>query len=145
MAEGVRSTQEQAFRFVHHFGEGIPDLAGDEPKPIGGGTGPSPVQMLCASVSHCLSASLHFALAKFKTSASPLRTLVEPIVGRNEGNRLRVQSLKVRIDLAAAAADLPHLDRALAQFEDFCTVTASIRQGIPVELEVYDSTGARCK
>ena len=145
MAEGVRSTQEQAFRFVHHFGDGIPDLAGDEPKPIGGGTGPSPVQMLCASVSHCLSASLHFALAKFKASASPLKTTVEPTVARNEANRLRIQRLQVRIDLAATAADLPHLDRALEQFEDFCTVTASVRQGIPVDVEVYDSTGTRCK
>ena len=63
------------------------------------------------------------------------------IPGDGIGIDVTVEAVKV-LKAAAAAGDLPHLDRALAQFEDFCTVTASIRQGIPVELEVYDSTGA---
>ena len=35
--------------------------------------------------------------------------------------------------------------RVLAQFESFCTVTESIRQGFPVTVQVFDSTGAALK
>jgi hypothetical protein len=51
----------------------------------------------------------------------------------------------VRIALGAPAASFTHLERALAQFEEFCTVTASVRQAIEVAVEVYDSEGARLK
>ena len=43
------------------------------------------------------------------------------------------------------AAELEHLDRVLAQFEEFCTVTQSVRQGIPVTVQVRDATGATLK
>lgn len=33
------------------------------------------------------------------------------------------------------------VDRALAQFEDFCIVTESVRAGIPVAVRVHDHTG----
>ena len=36
---------------------------------------------------------------------------------------------------------LQHLDRCMAQFEDFCVVTESIRHGIPVDVEVVDAAG----
>jgi hypothetical protein len=67
------------------------------------------------------------------------------VVGRNDDKRLRVQRLKVRIDLGVPAEGLQHLDRALAQFEDFCTVTASVRAAIPVDIEVFDSLGKQVK
>jgi hypothetical protein len=31
----------------------------------------------------------------------------------------------------------------LERFEEYCTVTQSVRQGIPVAVEVFDSEGAR--
>ena len=33
-------------------------------------------------------------------------------------------------------------DRILAQFEDFCVVTQSVRESIPVSVRVLDVTGA---
>jgi hypothetical protein len=33
------------------------------------------------------------------------------------------------------------LDRALAQFEEFCTVTKSVRQSLPVRVTVIDADG----
>jgi hypothetical protein len=38
-----------------------------------------------------------------------------------------------------------HLDRALSQFEAFCTVTQSVSAGIPVEVQVFDAEGTRLK
>jgi len=131
--------QDADYRFAIEFAPGMPVLHADEPPPLGGGAGPSPVQLLEAAVGNCLSASLVFALRKFKQSAEPVSAQVEASIGRNERNRLRVQQLKVRLKLAVPAGTLDHLDKVLAQFEDFCTVTQSIRAGIPVDLEVRDS------
>jgi len=140
----VALTQEQNYAFSNDFGAGVV-LRSDEPAPLGAGAGPSPVGLLAAAVGNCLAASLLFALRKYKQRPEPIRARVEAEVGRNEQNRLRVLGMKVRIDLGVPAAGLEHLDRALAQFEDFCTVTASVRPGVPVEVQVFDSTGARLK
>jgi uncharacterized OsmC-like protein len=137
--------QQEDYRFANEFGEGIDILVSDEDPPVGTGKGPSPVQLLAAAVGNCLSASLLFALRKFKQAPEPVSARVEAVIGRNEDKRVRVQRLKVRMDLGVPAAGLQHLDRALAQFEDFCTVTASVRAAIPVDIEVYDSLGAKLK
>jgi uncharacterized OsmC-like protein len=145
MSHTVQLDQQEDFRFAIRFGEALPPLDADEAPPLGKGAGPTPVQLLAAAVGNCLSDSLLFALRKFKQAPEPIRTTVEPTVGRNAENRLRVQRLAVKLTLGAPAASLQHLDRALAQFEGFCTVAESVRQAIPVDVEVYDSTGARLK
>lgn len=66
-------------------------------------------------------------------------------VGKNADNRLRVLSMKARITLGVATSALEHTDRVLDQFESFCTVTQSVRQSIPVEVSVYDDSGARLR
>jgi uncharacterized OsmC-like protein len=138
----VSLTQEKDYAFSNDFGAGIV-MRSDEPPPLGAGTGPSPVGLLAASVGNCLAASLLFALRKYKQAPEPIRARVEADVARNAENRLRVRGIQVRLDLGVPAASLEHLDRALAQFEDFCTVTASVRAAVPVEVQVFDSAGTR--
>jgi len=133
--------QDANYRFAIRFSADLPVLQADEPAPLGEGAGPSPVQLLSAAVGNCLSASLVFALRKFKQSAEPIGAQVDATVGRNENNRLRVQQLHVRLTLGVAARSLDHLDKVLAQFEEFCTVTQSIRAAIRVDVEVRDSEG----
>ena len=145
MSEPVELEQQEDFHFTIRFGDSIPVLAADESPPLGNGAGPTPVQLLAAAVGNCLSDSLLFALRKFKQAPEPIRAVVEANVGRNPQNRLRVQRIGVRITLGVPASSLQHADRALAQFEEFCTVTQSVRQGIDVDVEVYDSTGVRLK
>jgi uncharacterized OsmC-like protein len=137
--------QEQDFRFAIHFSDGMPDLYGDEPPPLGKATGPSPSQLLAAAVGNCLSDSLLFALRKFKQNPEPIHTAVAATIDRNAENRLRVMNINVTLTLGAPGASLAHLDRALEQFEEFCTVSQSVRQSIPVTVEVYDSGGERLK
>lgn len=137
------SLQQQAdYRFEIRFGSEIPLLVADEPAPLGKGEGPSPAQLLCASVGNCLSDSLLFALRKFKQAPEPLRCEVQAEVGRNPQGRLRILGIHASIHLGVAASSLQHLDRALAQFEEFCTVTQSVRQAIPVRVTVVDADGA---
>ena len=116
-------------------------LRADEPAPLGQGSGPSPVQLLAAAVGNCLSNSLLFALRKYKNAPEPIRTEVVAHIGRNEENRLRVQSMHATLTLGVPAAGLDHLDRALASFEGFCTVTQSVGAGIPIETTVRDADG----
>jgi uncharacterized OsmC-like protein len=144
-ATAVLLKQQGDYRFALQFASEAPVLFSDEPPPLGQGAGPSPVQLLAAAIGNCLADSLVFALRKFKQPAEPVSATAEPVVGRNEQNRLRVQRVEVRLTLGAPAEALDHLDRALAQFEDFCTVTQSVRQAFPVVVEVYDSGGKRMK
>jgi uncharacterized OsmC-like protein len=101
--------------------------------------------MLCAAVGNCLSDSLLFAFRKFKQEPSPIQCVVTAEVGRNGDNRLRVLHMNAQIRMGVLAASLEHVDHVLAQFEEFCTVTQSVRQGIPITVEVFDSAGQQLK
>ena len=141
----VRLDQLQDYRFSIHFGDDIPVLMADEPAPLGTGIGPSPTQLLGAAVGNCLSDSLLFALRKFQLAAEPIRCEVTSRVGRNAQGRERVLGMDAVLTLGVPATSLQHLDRVLGQFEAFCTVTQSVRAGIPITVGVLDSTGQRLK
>ncbi len=143
MSEEVRVTvtREENYRFSVDFGPDIAALVADEPAPVGEGAGPSPSHLLAAAVANCLSASLLFAVRKFKEDPGKIAATAVCEIGRNEKNRLRVTSIRVSIALGAAPETLSHLDRALAQFEDFCTVSQSVQSGIPYSVTVIAPDG----
>lgn len=141
----VTLRQGKDYQFEINFSEGGPTLLADEPAPLGGGSGPAPAQLLVAAVANCLSDSLLFALRKFNQAAEPISASATGAVGRNDQGRMRVQRIAVEIRLGAPASGLQHLDRILGQFEDFCTVTQSVRAGIEVQIEIFDSVGKRLK
>jgi hypothetical protein len=65
--------------------------------------------------------------------------LIDMLMGEDEA----IPVLSIFRDHAAETGDvLAHLPRCLEQFEDFCIVTQSVRQGIPVNVEVRDASGA---
>jgi uncharacterized OsmC-like protein len=141
----VRLKQAHDYRFEVDFGSGIPTLHSDEPPPLGAGSGPSPVQLLTAAVGNCLSDSLLFALRKFKQAPEPIQTEVTAYVGRNPEGRLRVLAMRATLTLGVPAEQLDHLERVLGSFEAYCTVTQSVGQGIPVDVQVLDSLGSVLK
>jgi organic hydroperoxide reductase OsmC/OhrA len=145
MSASVTIAQQSGYRFNNVFADSMPPLVTDLSAPLGGGQGPSPEHLLAAAVANCLSSSLLFSLGKFKQDPSPITTTATAIEGRNERNRLRVQRLEVKITLGRAASELRELERVLGSFEDYCTVTASVRAAIPVEVQVFDAKGARLK
>ncbi|MBT9488499.1 MAG: OsmC family protein [Rubrivivax sp.] len=141
----VHLQQVQDYQFDIGFGPELPLLRGDEPPPLGQGQGPTPVQLLAAAVGNCLSDSLLFALRKFKQQPEPIQASVTADVGRNADGRTRVLGLDVTLTLGVPTAQLEHLDRVLATFEAYCTVTQSVAGAIPVTLQVKDSDGALLK
>jgi uncharacterized OsmC-like protein len=141
----VTITQQDRYRFLVDFGATIPALQVDESAPLGAGEGPSPNQLLLAAVTNCLSASLFFALQKYKQDAGGITTTGTARIDRDEHNRLRVQEILVTVRLGKSGAEIAQLERILAQFEAFCTVTESVRRGIPVALTVEDALGVRLK
>ncbi|MDZ7864261.1 OsmC family protein [Acidovorax sp.] len=141
----VRLTQVLDYQFELDFGDTIPRLLADEPVPLGTGKGPSPVQLLASSVGNCLSASLLFALRKFKQQPGLVSCNVRAEVGRNADGRLRVLSMAATLQLGMPARALEHLDRVLASFESYCTVTQSVGAAIPIEVAVLDGDGVRLK
>ncbi|WP_374401259.1 OsmC family protein [Niveibacterium sp.] len=142
----LRLTQQQNFQFLVEFLDTeIPPITTDEPPPLGENAGPNPSRMLAAAVANCLAASLMFALKKFKNEPDPVTVEVDVEMVRNEAKRLRVGAVNVAIQLGKSGAQFEHLDRVLAQFEDFCVVTQSVRDGFDVNVAVRDSEGVLLK
>ncbi|WP_058616284.1 OsmC family protein [Tepidimonas taiwanensis] len=141
----VTLTRRSGYQFEIDFGLGTPALLSDEPPPLGQSQGPTPNHLLLAAVANCLSASLTFALSKFKQDPGTLRATARATVGRNEANRLRIQRIEVDIELERPGAAYEHLERILSQFEEFCTVSMSVRQGIPIDVRVRDADGQALK
>lgn len=143
--DGIRLLLEQdgpyAFR-ISFEGTDLDALHTDEGAPLGAGAGPNPTHLLLAGVANCLSASLLFALRKFKNAPGPIRTEIVARKARNEGGRWRIPRAEVAIHLSDTAAGLERFDRVLAQFEDFCIVTQSVREGMQVEVRIIDAAGA---
>ncbi len=131
--------RQQGYRFNVEFDlAGVPELQLDEPAPLGEGSGPNASRLLAASVANCLSASLLFCLNKFKQDPRGLLATVRGRLVRNEQGRLRVGGLDVDIRIEGSVERLAH---CAEQFEDFCIVTDSVRQGIPVSVRVLDADG----
>jgi len=116
--------------------EGMPDLVVDETTPLGENRGPNPARLLAASAAACLSASLLFCLRKARTEVKGMSTKVETTLTRNNQGRLRIGGIRVKIFPQVDASMQERVERCKELFEDFCVVTQSIRQGIPVEVEV---------
>ncbi len=136
-ARHVTLRLEREYRFVATFDD-VPAMAPvrfDEPPPLGDGSAPSASDMLGAAVANCLSASLAFCLRRAHLEVRGIEAHVTTRVGRNERGRLRVSGIDV--DLTYDVVD-PEGRRARCEaiFEDFCTVTGSIRQGLPISVSV---------
>jgi uncharacterized OsmC-like protein len=138
MQARVTLRQTDAYRFEVRFdrpeGWTVPM---DEPAPLGQDAGPNAARMLAAAVGHCLSASLFFCLQKARVTAQGIETEVTATIRRNERGRWRVAALDVRVRVPEVSPEQTEaFKRCVGIFEDYCIVTASVRQGIPVHVQV---------
>jgi uncharacterized OsmC-like protein len=116
--------------------EKLPDLIVDEIEPIGDTAGPNPPRLLSAVIGHCLSSSLIYCLSKARVKINGIQTIVKANIKRNEDGYRRFKKIDVKINLNVAENEKGRIARCLELFENYCTVTQSVRQGIEVNVRV---------
>ena len=114
----------------------LPNLVADEPKPIGEGSGPNAPRLLAAAVGQCMSSSLIYCLKKARIPINNIETTVKTNLFKNEKGRTRIKNIDIQILLEINEEHKSRLNRCLTIFEDYCTVTQSIRNGIQVNVKV---------
>ncbi len=119
----------------------VPEMILDEPAPLGSQEGPNAARLLTAAVANCLSASLMYCVSKHDAGPASVSASATCKSERNEKGRLRIGGIDVCISVDDELAQSPRFQRCADLFEDFCVVTASIRQGVPVEVEVRNTSG----
>lgn len=109
----------------------------DVSPPTGGGRGPNPEETLGSAIAHCLSATLINTMARSRVPISAVTTHARVSVGRNARGRSRVQKLEVEMEVVPTnEEDRERFDRGVGIFEDYCTVSGAVREGIPITVQV---------
>ena len=125
------------FKFEVDFGlDGVPPMLMDEPVPVGGNGGPNASKVLAAAMGNCLTASLLFCLEKARADVGAVETKVNGVLRRNKQGRWRVAQVDVEISLEVHGESQKQFERCSGIFEDFCIVSKSIEQGIPINVRV---------
>ena len=128
--------REEHYKFRISFNsDKIEDIFMDEPEPLGEGAYPNAGKLLAAAVGNCLCASLVFCMEKSRAEVPSICAEVSTTLDRNEKGRLRITHMSVRI--FPQVEEDPKFQRCRDLFEDFCIVTQSVRNGIPIDVEVY--------
>ena len=138
----VDLTHQGGYAFTAYYGAGGPPPLGvDELPPLGAGLGPNPSRLLATAVAHCLGESLLHCLRKQRIEPNGLAITIEGDLDRNDRGRLRIGSLRVVLTPDVTEAERARMRRCTELFEDFCVVTESVRQGIPIRVTVEPNAG----
>jgi organic hydroperoxide reductase OsmC/OhrA len=134
---GVSMRRLEGFRFEVDFGlEGVPTMVMDEPAPVGEGGGPNAGKVLAAAMGNCLTASLLFCLEKARAEVGGVETRVSGVMRRNEQGRWRIAEVNVEIAPEIPSEYQKQFERCSGIFEDFCIISKSVEQGIPMNVRV---------
>lgn len=98
-------------------------------------SGPSPSRLLAASTLNCLMSSLLYCLEKKRVETDSLEGKIKGTIERKD-KHLRVTKLEALISPDVDEEEKEKLEKCVEIFEDYCTVTGSIREGIDVEVDV---------
>jgi uncharacterized OsmC-like protein len=134
MSVTVELKQKDRYRFLADFGlPNVPPLEVDEDPPLGCNSGPDPSRLLAVAVAHCMVSSLLFCLEKSRIGVKGIDARAKAYFGRNEENRLRINRIELKITAEIPDNEKANIDRCKSIFEKYCTVSQSIRSGIPIE------------
>ncbi|MBN1802648.1 MAG: OsmC family protein [Candidatus Lokiarchaeota archaeon] len=98
--------------------------------------GPSASKLLASAILGCLSASFVFCLKKRNLTLDDFKGEAEIIVGKNEKNLLRVKELNVHLTPTSSDPEvLKRIEQCKKFFEQYCTITESVRAGITVNVD----------
>jgi len=133
----VSMKREKGFIFRVDFGLDGLDFKMDEPEPVGRDAGPNASKVLAAAMGNCLTASLLFCLNKARAEVGGIETEVEGKMRRNEKGKWRIAEINIDISPEINTDEFgSQYERCNKLFEDFCIVSKSIEEGIPINVEV---------
>ncbi|MHA2088240.1 MAG: OsmC family protein [Promethearchaeota archaeon] len=99
--------------------------------------GPNAAQLLAMSMLGCLSASYIFCFSKRDFTVKDLEAEAIVTIFRNEKGFVRVKKIDVTI---TPKIDSPEMVKRAAEcqkmFEQYCTITASVREGVDVNVNI---------
>ncbi len=99
--------------------------------------GPNPSRMLGMAILGCLSASFIFCLKKRNLTIDDLKAEAEVTIARNQKGFWRVKKIDVNIDVKIDDPETrKRADQCRKMFEQYCTVTQAVREGIDVEVNL---------
>ena len=135
----VRLAHQSNYQFLSQASEdgrlhGVPYLS-DEPDPIGDAAGPSTPALLGSALGHCLSASLLEALKHSHIDVLECETEAVAVVKPNAEGNPRIDHIEVTIRPRVLERN-PRMQRCEDVFENYCTVTSSVKRGIEVRVKV---------
>lgn len=124
--------------FTTTFDKEFPELLFDEPSDSGGEDKyPNASRILTAAVANCLSASFTFCTAKSKIPVKTMETRTTCKIARNEEGYLRIKQLDVTMSPRwDTNATMEKKTRCVKIFKNYCVVSGSVSQGIPINVEV---------
>jgi organic hydroperoxide reductase OsmC/OhrA len=135
----VTLTHDSKYRFIsqaHEDGRLHGErYASDEPDPVGDASGPATPALLGSALGHCLSAALLECLKYARLEVLDCETEAVSVVKPNEQGRPRIDHVAVTIRPRLAQSS-PRTNRCVETFQNHCTVTSSVRQGIDVRVNV---------
>ncbi|MHA1130103.1 MAG: OsmC family protein, partial [Candidatus Helarchaeota archaeon] len=97
--------------------------------------GPDPSKLLISAVMGCLNASFAFCLKKAHVPLKGMKAFGELTSEQNEEGFWRVSKIDVELvpEIVIEKGN-PRMERCMEIFHDYCTITQSVRQGIPVNV-----------
>jgi len=99
--------------------------------------GPNPSRLLGLALLGCLSASFIFCLKKKDLTLKDLKADALIHIGKNEKGFLRVLKIDVNIRTLIDDPDTKkRAEQCRKMFEQYCTVTQAVREGIDVNVNV---------
>ena len=135
----VQLLHRQNYQFISQASEdGVPHgqpYVSDEPDPVGDNAGPSTPALLATALGHCLSAALMEALRHAHIDVLGCETEATAVVKPNQEGFPRIDHVDVNVR-PRLTAQHPRMNRCAAVFEDHCTVTSSVKQGVDVRVHV---------
>jgi organic hydroperoxide reductase OsmC/OhrA len=135
----VHLEHQGRYRFTSQASEdgvlhGAP-YASDEPDPVGDNAGPSTPALLGSALGHCLSAALLEALKHAHIDVSDCETDAVAVVIPNEKGLPRIDHVEVTIRPRIPASSRK-ADHCADIFQNYCTVTQSVKRGVDVRVQV---------
>jgi uncharacterized OsmC-like protein len=143
MSEGIKTkvgiSLEKGMLFKCDLGQmKVKDCYIDEEHPEEANMeGPNPSRMLGMAILGCLSASFIFCLKKKEFKVDDLKAEAELTIARNEKGFWRVKKIGVNIKPKIDDPDVKkRADQCKKMFEQYCTVTQAVREGIDVDVNL---------